>query len=162
LFSSSIINGKIGGQTAMHRAAATGQTDNIKALITGGCNPDAPDWCGHTPLSYAALRDHNQVCTLLASITGTTIPNKKEAEVMLDDRRRLTSLRMAAVNNAKRATFHALSLQLASSPVRVVVIPCAACKDFINASRSFEYHNGTSGMIFLNGSHVRVDRLVHQ
>ena len=53
------------GKTALHRAAMSGQIDEMKKLIQRKENLNARDKSGHTALHYAAVKGNNEMVTTL-------------------------------------------------------------------------------------------------
>jgi glutaminase len=70
------------GRTALHLAAAEGQTHVIEYLLGAGVNPAPVDRWGGTPLADAERNDHNEAAALLQSYSDQPkINNSRQGEV---------------------------------------------------------------------------------
>lgn len=67
------------GRTLLHMAVEQGNYDLACCLMQAGCNPNAKEMCGATPLVIAVVKKNNQVCELLvnhrASVRGPLFTN---------------------------------------------------------------------------------------
>jgi glutaminase len=66
------------GRTALHLAAAEGQTDIVNYLLATGTNPEPVDRWGGTPLSDAQANGHTHIVDLLQQAIQQ-IPAEAEA-----------------------------------------------------------------------------------
>jgi ankyrin repeat protein len=56
------------GFTALHRAAEMGETAIVRALVASGADPNA-EALGHTALSFAQKRGHDEIVRLLGEVS---------------------------------------------------------------------------------------------
>jgi glutaminase len=66
------------GRTALHLAAAEGQTEIVSYLLATGTNAEPVDRWGGTPLSDAQANDHSHIVELLQHALNQ-IPTEAEA-----------------------------------------------------------------------------------
>lgn len=55
------------GRTLLHMAVEQGNYDLACCLMQAGCNPNAKEMCGATPLVIAVIKKNKQVCELLVN-----------------------------------------------------------------------------------------------
>ncbi|CAN1794680.1 Ankyrin repeat domain-containing protein 50 [Linum perenne] len=65
------------GNNALHRAAVRGEQGLVQILIAQGCDVNAIDGDGYTPLMLAARGGHGKICSLLIS-SGARVDFKNE------------------------------------------------------------------------------------